>query len=97
MRKNKSYRAAKVGGKFIRDNFAPNPTKSFDMLGMLGKILGAIINFFILIIVRPIAFAFSGVFYKKGKHPAWVGSVLYTMFFIGTMGLFGAVISLCFR
>ena len=97
MRKYRGYRFTKRSGKFIRDNFAPNPTESLGILGILGKILGAIINFIILIIVRPIAFAFSGAFYKKGEHPAWVGSVLYTVFFICIMGVFGAVISSFFR
>ena len=97
LRRYRGYRFTKRSGKFIRDNFAPNPTESFGVLGILGKILGVIVNFIILIIVRPIAFAFSGIFYKKGEHPAWVGSVLYTVFFVGIMGVFGAAISSFFR
>ena len=93
---SKEYKPIKKANKFLRDNFAPNPTKSFSVLGIIGTTIGTILNFFILIMVRPIAFAFSGVFYKKGEHPAWVGSALYTLFFFGILGLFSIGLSAFF-
>ena len=97
MRKNRGYKTAKKVGKFVRENCAPNPTESFGVFGMVGKIIGAAINVIISWIVHPVAYEATGTVYKKGKHPAWVGSVLYTLIFIGIMGLIGTGISTLLR
>ena len=90
------YIFLKNAGKFIRDNFTPNPTKILEAFGFIGKMLGAIFNFIIFKILCPLAFGITGVFYKRGKHPAWVGSFLYTLFFLGIAGLVSTGISAFF-
>ena len=90
------YNFIKKIGKFIRDNFTPNPTKILEALGFVGKTIGTILNFVIFKILCPLAFGITGIFYKKGKQPAWVGSFLYTLFFIGLAGLVSSGITSLF-
>ena len=45
MRKYSGYRFTKRSGKIIRDNFAPNPTESLSVFGIIGKAIGFIINY----------------------------------------------------
>ena len=93
----KKYRFTKRSGKFIRDNFAPNPTESLGVFGVIGKAIGFIINYLIAKPVYWITFGLVGKLYNKEKHSAWLGSVMYTVLFIGIMGLLGAGISLFTR
>lgn len=51
MRKYRGYKFAKTSGKFIRDNYAPNPTESLSVFGIIGKIIGLIINY---LIAKPV-------------------------------------------
>ena len=97
MRKYRGYKFAKTSGKFIRDNYAPNPTDSLSAFGIIGKIIGFIINYLIAKPVYWLTFWIVGKIYNKDNHPAWVGAVLYTVFFIAIMGLIGAIISLFVR
>ena len=97
MRKYSGYKFTKRSGKFIRDNFAPNPTESLSVFGIIGKAIGFIINHLIAKPVYWITFGLVGKLYNKEKHPAWLGSVMYTALFIGIMGLLGAGISLFTR
>lgn len=93
MKKYNSYNFAKTGGKFIRENFAPDPTESLSALGIIGKVIGYIINYLIAKPVYWLAFGLVGMIYNKEKHPAWIGSILYTLIFLGVMGLLGKGIS----
>ncbi len=97
LKKYSGYRFTKRSGKFIRDNFAPNPTESLGVFGVIGKAIGLIINYLIAKPVYWITFGLVGKLYNKEKHPAWLGSVMYTVLFIGIMGLLGAGISLFTR
>ena len=97
LRKYRGYRFTKRSGKFIRDNFAPNPTESLGVFGIIGKAIGFIINYLIAKPVYWLTFGLVGKLYNKEKHPAWLGSVMYTALFIGIMGLLGAGISLFTR
>ena len=97
LKKFSGYRFTKRSGKFIRDNFAPNPTESLGVFGVIGKAIGFIINYLIAKPVYWITFGLVGKLYNKEKHPAWLGSVMYTVLFIGIMGLLGAGISLFTR
>ena len=97
LKKYSGYRFTKRSGKFIRDNFAPNPTESLGVFGVLGKAIGFIINYLIAKPVYWITFRLVGKLYNKEKHPAWLGSVMYTVLFIGIMVLLGAGISLFAR
>ena len=94
MRRYRGYRFTKRSGKFIRDNFAPNPTESLGVFGIIGKVIGFVINYLIAKPVYWLTFGLVGKIYNKEKHPAWFGSVMYTMFFMGIMGLLNIVISL---
>ena len=97
MKKYRGYKFTKKSGKFIRDNFAPNPTESLCAFGIIGKVIGFIINYLIAKPVYWLTFGLVGKLYDKEKHPAWLGSIMYTVFFIGIMGLLGTVISLFTR
>ena len=97
LKKYSGYRFTKRSGKFIRDNFAPNPTESLGVFGVIGKAIGFIINYLIAKPVYWITFGLVGKLYNKEKHPAWLGSVMYTALFIGIMGLLGEGISLFTR
>ena len=97
LKKYRGDRFTKRSGKFIRDNFAPNPTESLGVFGVIGKAIGFIINYLIAKPVYWITFGLVGKLYNKEKHPAWLGSVMYTALFIGIMGLLGAGISLFTR
>ena len=97
LKKYSGYRFTKRSGKFIRDNFAPNPTESLGVFGVIGNAIGFIINYLIAKPVYWITFGLVGKLYNKEKHPAWLGSVMYTVLFIGIMGLLGAGISLFTR
>ena len=75
----------------------PIQQESFSIFGTIGKIIGAAINVIISWIVHPVAYEATGTVYKKGKHPAWVGSAIYTLFFVGIMGVLGMGISSLLR
>ena len=87
----------KKGCKIIRDNFAPDPTEALGIFGKVGKIIGFLFNFLISKPVHWLIFKFVGAICKKGKHPAWVGSVLYTLIFLLAMGLMREGISLLIK
>lgn len=84
---------ARKGGKILRDNFAPNPTEALDVFGMIGKILSFIINYLIAKPIYWLVYGTVGLIYQKGKHPAWFGSVLYTLGFFLLMGFLNKVTS----
>ena len=91
------YKWASKAGGFARDKFAPNPTKIFDALGWFGKLIGSALKVALSRLVHWGVYRATGSIYKKGKHPAWVGSVIYTLLFIGMMGLLSVGISSVFR
>ena len=97
MRKYSGYRFTKRSGKFIRDNFAPNPTESLGVFGIIGKVIGFAINHLIAKPVYWLTFGLVGKIYNKEKHPAWLGAIMYTVCFIVIMGLLGVAISLFAR
>ena len=97
MRKHRGYKFAKTSGKFSRDNYAPNPTESLGVFGIIGKVIGFIINYLIAKPIYWLTFGLVGKIYDKERHPAWLGAVLYTVCFIVIMGLLGVVISLFVR
>lgn len=97
MSKPKSYRVIRSCGKFIRNNFALDPTKALHVFGMIGKIIGLIINYVIAKPIHWIVFGLVGLVYQKDKHPRWVGALLYTAYFIFVMGLLSMSVSLLVR
>lgn len=97
MARNKKYKFTKKAGSFAREKFAPNPTKSLDAFGWVGKIIGSALNAVLSRFIHVATYKTTGTIYKKGRHPAWVGSVIYTLVFIGMMGLLSAGVSTVFR
>ena len=75
---NKKYQIIKKGGKFLRDNYSPNPTESLCSKGIVGKVLSDIINILILKPIHLLTYFIVGLFYKRDKHSPWIGSLLYT-------------------
>ena len=93
MKKYRVYKFTQSGGKFIRDNLAPNPTEALTFFGLIGKIIGIVLNFFIAILIHVFSFGLVGLIYKRGKHPAWVGSLMYTIVYLSLMGTIGVIIT----
>ena len=94
MRKSKGYNFIKLIGKFSRDKFAPDPTKSLDKFGPKGKVIGKLFNKLTAKSIHKVSFALTGLAYDNKKHPLWVGSLIYTVWFFVVVILLGLIISL---
>ena len=88
------YKGVKSTNKFIRDNCSEDPSKAFDVLGTVGKIIGMIFKYLIAKPIHFIVFGIVGLFYKKDRdHPA-IGSIIYTVVFLMAMSLLASVMTI---
>ncbi len=79
------YKFVKKGNGLLRDKCSPNPTESLNVFGIIGKIIGFIINKILLAPIHLIAFLITGVFYNKETDKPYKGSFMYTASFIMLM------------
>lgn len=94
MKKYIGYKFTKHIGKFARDKFAPNPTKSLDKFGRKGKVIGKFFNKLTAKPIHNVSFGLTGLAYDKKKHPSWIGSLIYTVCFFVVVMLLSLIISL---
>ncbi len=90
------YKGVKSTNKFIRDNCSEDPSKAFDVLGTVGKIIGMIFKYLIAKPVHFIVFGIVGFFYKKDSHHPSIGSIIYTVVFLMVMTLLTTVTTALF-
>lgn len=74
----------KVNG-VLRDKLSPNAGEPFKVFGIIGEILCCFFNLIIVIPIRFIAFAITGLFYDKAHDKPYKGSFIYTFCFIMLM------------
>lgn len=91
---HKFYGIIKNVNSVVRDKCSPNPTKSLGIFGIIGKILGFIINKIIVFPIHLLAFAITGLFYNKRKNSPYKGSFIYTIVSIFLMFIVAGAISL---
>ena len=91
---HKFYGIIKNVNSVVRDKCSPDPTKSLGIFGLIGKILGFIINKIIAFPIHLLAFAITGLFYNKRKNSPYKGSFIYTFVSIGLMFVFVGAIGL---
>ncbi len=88
-----NYGKFKRAGGFARDNFAPNPTEALNVFGIIGKVVGFIINYLLKPVIHIIVFMLTGLFYRKGIDSPYKGSLLYTLIFFAVVGLLAKIVS----
>ena len=82
---------------FLRDKLSPDPTKALKVFGIIGKVIAFIIKHIIALPIHLIAFAITGLFYRRGRDIPYKGSCIYTIVFIGVMGLVTLIISVAVK
>ena len=85
MNRTYNHNAYKVTQKFngvARDKLSPSVGESFNVFGVIGKILGKILDYIIVKPIHFLAFAITSLFYNKNKEKPYKGSFIYTVCFI---------------
>lgn len=90
----KTYGMVQKTNSFLRDKLSPDPTKALKVFGIIGKVIGFIINHIIAFPIHLIAFAITGLFYRRGRDIPYKGSFIYTIVFVGVMGIVALIISI---
>ena len=92
--KMNGYKCVKNGGAFVRSNFSANPTEVLNSFGIIGRVLALIFSKIFAKLIHTISRLLTGTIYEPRKHPAWVGSIVYTIIFLALMGLVSGFVSL---
>lgn len=73
----------------------PRPGSVLKAIGLIGVVLGFILNYLILKPIRFLAYTFCGLFiYQKGTSHPVVGAIGYMLFFVALSGFAGGLISI---
>lgn len=60
----------------------------------MGVLFSALFNKALEKPVHELSFSMAGTVYDKKRHPAWLGSIIYSIMFIIVMGLVGVFVSI---
>ena len=64
--------------KQVRNKVAPQPSKELEQFGIIGKLLGLLLDYLLVKPIHFFVFNFVGLFYRKGKDSVYVGMFAYT-------------------
>ena len=86
------YSGVKKTNGILRDKLSPSVGEPLKVFGIIGQILCWLLNLIIVIPLRALAFAITGLFYNKRTDKPYKGSFIYTGCFILLMFLFAGIV-----